>query len=205
MTGRVDHPKASQDCPDYRAQANREWNGEHTAEQVADDRSFRQTPPQIVGRDIQTVGNRHKGIQEYRVGGGVDIQRAIEDHHFDQVFEQRHGEAGVEQRIGKSVPTHITVPFEERRTPDAPRAQHRLENVAESGDAKPDKGAAIGQQPPLLGQEKGRKGWNEPDQDLQAILQDAVQIPPGDARSGSFLASILETQPLTVFLAKPTQ
>ncbi len=97
---------------------------------------------------------------------------------FTRIIEERHGKAGIEQRIGDPAPADQGIPRQERRPAQAAAAEHRLNDIAKTGNAEPDEGPEIGEQPPVLGEAEGQKGRDKAEQHLQGVLEVGIQIGP---------------------------
>jgi len=151
-------------------------NGEDTAEEIAENSTVRQSSENVMAGDIDPVGQGHDGVQSQGIGPGCDAHALIQKQGFDHIIEERHGKSGKEKRIGNPGPADVIVPAQEGGSAPPSAPEHRLDDVAQAGDSKPDKGPEIGQQPPVLGQGKGCKCRDEPDDDFEYVFYSGIEI-----------------------------
>ncbi len=164
--GDLGRPAGGQNTSGAGVDEDRHRNGNDAAEKIPVNGCLGQAAQKVVAGKIDSVGQGYAGIEHHGMRGRRDAEPAVKDHRLDEVIQQRHGEAGIHEGIGEASPADIVVPVQQRRASEPAAAQHGLQNIAQARDAKPDEGAAVGQEPPVLGQGKCGERRNEPGENL---------------------------------------
>ena len=153
---------------------------------------------------VKAIGQSHHGIKERRICSGRDSESPIQNNRFHDVIQKGNRKSGEEERIRESVPTHIVVPTKQRGATKAASAENGLKDVAQTGDSKPDESPTIRQKPPFLGQNKRQEGRNEPDHNLDRILDATVHVSPGDSCPG-LRYFFIQIQLISTFLVQSSK
>ena len=136
---------------------------------------------QIVRDQIQAVGQGHNGIQGHGIACGGDAASASQQQGFDQDFQQRHRQSRIEQGIGKRVQVDEVLPGKQRTVPDAPAAEHGLDDVAQARDAEPDERSEPDQEPPGVDRGERGRGYGETDEDFEGVFDRGAEVAPAQA------------------------
>ena len=151
-------------------------DGQNAAEEVAHHRRFGEAAVDVVGRDVDAVGQSDDGEYQQGVVLYREAQHLAQEQVSGKAFQKDDRDARVHERVAYARPAHEALPAEEHVLAHAAAGDDGLYDVAHSGDAEPDGRAEPRQHPPFLSVQEGQQCGDEAHQHLEDVGERGVEV-----------------------------